>query len=384
MKTQPMADTCPICPGSSVHKLEGYPQESDIPSLFDHRSADDKLSCESDASPGSKQLLPEVNYELGTSIKNDGLHHTMQTQNARNIQLGTLFSPIEGVHWDEMSGLGKSVDDYPDGVKLAAGERQTHNEIHIDVFPFPGRNTQRLQQSRRPHMISLDPLTRVAFCKIVSSLTFHRGPPELCLQIMIHLCAAWVHGIFGSVSFIKYLLAQTMVLSNHHMILELQSAFLIHAKTIELRVTFSQPSLNVRDSRIDALSCNDFPSQHQGEDHIILSHDRGYLNAKFFPEDTSSGQVVTVSFATQGIYNHVCLTGMIVNLKIIVLDQLQPSSLPHVQIRLSENVLHTLVISEDMSHIPKKIMPPGTQGMNYSGQHKIMSGIVLFMRVQLM
>jgi hypothetical protein len=55
-----------------------------------------------------------------------------------------------------MSRLGESVDDYPNGVKLAAGERQTHNEIHIDVFPFPGRNIQWLQQSHMPHMIILD------------------------------------------------------------------------------------------------------------------------------------------------------------------------------------------------------------------------------------
>jgi hypothetical protein len=144
----------------------------------------------------------------------------MQTQDVRNIQLGIIFCPIEGVHWNEMSGLGKSVDDYPDGVKLAAGERQTHNEIHTDVFPFLGRNTQRLQQSCRPHMISLDPSTRVAFRNMVSSLMFHTGPPELCLQFMIHLCAAWVDGIFGSVSFIKYLLALTIVLWNHQMILE--------------------------------------------------------------------------------------------------------------------------------------------------------------------
>jgi hypothetical protein len=78
-----------------------------------------------------------------------------------------------------MSGLGKSVDDYPDGVKLAAGEGQTHNEIHTNVFSFSGRNTQRLQQSRRPHMISLDPSTCVTFCNITSSLVFHTGPPEL-------------------------------------------------------------------------------------------------------------------------------------------------------------------------------------------------------------
>jgi hypothetical protein len=88
------------------------------------------------------QLLLEASNELGTSIKNDGLWHTIQTQDARNIQLGVLFSPVEGVHWNEMSKLGKSVDDYPNGVKLAVGERQPHNEIHTDVFPFPGRNTQ--------------------------------------------------------------------------------------------------------------------------------------------------------------------------------------------------------------------------------------------------
>jgi hypothetical protein len=193
----------------------------------------------------SMQLLPEASYELGTLIRNNGLRHTMQTRDARNIQLGILFSLVKGVHWNEMSGLGKSVDDYPDGVKLAAGERQTHNEIHTDVLPFLGRNTQRLQQSRMPHMISLDPLTRVAFCNIASSLAFHTGPPELCLQIMIHLCAAWVDEVFGSVSFIKYFIAQTMVLWNHQTILEPESASLIHAKTVDFRVTFSQPSVNL-------------------------------------------------------------------------------------------------------------------------------------------
>jgi hypothetical protein len=139
-----------------------------------------------------------------------------------------------------------------------------------------------------------------------------------------------VDGIFGSVSFIKYLLAQTMVLWNHQTILESESAFLIHVKIVDLRVTFSQPSLNVCDSHIDALSCNDFPSQHWSEGHIILSHDRGYSNARFFPRGTFRRQVVTVSFVTQSIRNNIHLTGVIVNLKLIVLNQLQPSSLSHV------------------------------------------------------
>jgi hypothetical protein len=85
---------------------------------------------------------------------------------------------------------------------------------------------------------------------------------------------------------------------------------------------------------------------------IILSHDRSYSNARFFPRDADSRQVVAVSFAAQGIRNHIHLTGVIVNLQIIVLDQLQPSSLMYVQISLSEKVLQALVVSEDMSHIP--------------------------------
>jgi hypothetical protein len=332
---------------------------------------------------GSMQLLPESSDELGPSVRNDGLRHTRRTQDARNIQLNVLFSPVKGVHWNEMRGLGKSVDDYPNGVKLAAGERQSHNEIHTDVFPFLGRNTRRLQKSSRSHMISLDPLTLVAFRNIANSLTLHTGPPELCLQIMIQFCAARVDGIFGSVSFIKYLFAQLMVLWNHQTILELESAFLIHVKIVDFRVTFNQPPLNVCDSRIGALSCNDFSSQHRGEGHIILSHDRSYSNARFFPRDTDNRQVVALSLAAQGIRNHIRLTWMIVNLNIIVLDQLQSSSLPHVQISLSEKVLQAHVVGEDMSHIPKKIMLPGTQGMNHSSQFKIMSGIVLFMWAQL-
>jgi hypothetical protein len=41
------------------------------------------------------------------------------------------------------------------------------------------------------------------------------------------------------------------------------------------------------------------------------------------------------------------------------------------------------VVGEDMSHIPKKIMPPGMLDMNHGGQLKIMQAIVLFMWAQL-
>jgi hypothetical protein len=120
------------------------------------------------------------------------------------------------------------------------------------------------------------------------------------------------------------------------------------------------------DSHITALSCNDLPSQHRGEGHIILGHVRWYTSARFFPSEADSRHVVAVSFVAQGIRNHNLLTGVIMNLKIIVLDQFQPSSLAHVQIGLSENVLQELVVGEDMNHIPKMIMSPCPQSRNNS------------------
>jgi hypothetical protein len=86
-----------------------------------------------------------------------------------------------------------------------------------------------------------------------------------------------------------------------------------------------------------------------------------------------------VSFAAQGIRNHICLTGVIMNLKIIVLNQLQPPSLMHVQISLSEKVFQALVVGEDMNHIPKKIVLSCSQSKKNNSQFKIMRGIVLFM-----
>jgi hypothetical protein len=94
-------------------------------------------------------------------------------------------------------------------------------------------------------------------------------------------------------------------------------------------------------------------------------------------------QLVVVSLPAQGIHNHIRLSGVIMNLQIIILDQLQPSSLAHVQIDLSENVLQTLVVGEDMYHIPKKIVSPCSQSKNNNNQLEIVRGIVPFMTSQL-
>jgi hypothetical protein len=84
--------------------------------------------------------------------------------------------------------------------------------------------------------------------------------------------------------------------------------FFIHTETVNLAIALSQPFLDVCDSIIIALSCNDFPSQHQGEGHIVLGQVRRYSNAGFLSHEVNIWQVDAVGLAAQGIRNHVCLS----------------------------------------------------------------------------
>jgi hypothetical protein len=68
---------------------------------------------------------------------------------------------------------------------------------------------------------------------------------------------------------------------------------------------------------------------------------------------------------------------VVVDLWVIILDQFKPSSLTEVEVRLREDVLQTLVISEDVAFVPDQIMPPYFQGMNYGCQFQVVGRVVL-------
>jgi hypothetical protein len=73
---------------------------------------------------------------------------------------------------------------------------------------------------------------------------------------------------------------------------------------------------------------------------------------------------MTMGLMAQSIGNNVCLARMIVNLEIIIFNQLKPSSLMHVQLRLGENIFEAFMVSIDIAHIAQQIMPLDFQGMN--------------------
>jgi hypothetical protein len=52
--------------------------------------------------------------------------------------------------------------------------------------------------------------------------------------------------------------------------------------------------------------------------------------------DRLNHDVIAVLFTAEGISNNICFSGMILNFQFVIFNQLQPSSLPHIQIWLGE------------------------------------------------
>jgi hypothetical protein len=61
---------------------------------------------------------------------------------------------------------------------------------------------------------------------------------------------------------------------------------------------------------------------------------------------------------TKSIGNHICLARMIVHLEIIIFNQLNPSSLTHIQLGLGEDIFEAFMVSIDIANIAQQIMSP--------------------------
>ena len=92
---------------------------------------------------------------------------------------------------------------------------------------------------------------------------------------------------------------------------------------------------------------------------------------------------MAIALATQSVGDYVSLAWMIVNLQVVVLDQFKPSTLPHVQIFLSEEVLQVLVVGVDITLVPNQVVSPNLQGMHNGFLLKIMGRVTLFVLFQL-
>jgi hypothetical protein len=69
---------------------------------------------------------------------------------------------------------------------------------------------QRLQQSSRSLMLSLDSLIGIAKGDILGNIPLHSIPPISGLEIMVHLIPSGMNGISRLVSIMKYLILQLL------------------------------------------------------------------------------------------------------------------------------------------------------------------------------
>jgi hypothetical protein len=68
---------------------------------------------------------------------------------------------------------------------------------------------------------------------------------------------------------------------------------------------------------------------------------------------------------------------MVVDVQVVVFDQLKPSSLPQIQLRLCEDVLQALVVGENVTFVSHQVMPSYLQSVDDSSQFEVMGGVVL-------
>src|SRR5438876_10740769 len=107
----------------------------------------------------------------------------MQPEYVLNVQLRQLISSMRGLHWNEVSHFGQSLNNYPDGIVTFLSPWQSGYEIHAGFIPFPSRNWQRLQQSCWLLMLCLDSLTNITTSYEGCYVTFHSIPPIVGLQV---------------------------------------------------------------------------------------------------------------------------------------------------------------------------------------------------------
>jgi hypothetical protein len=74
-----------------------------------------------------------------------------------------------------------------------------------------------------------------------------------------------------------------------------------------------------------------------------------------------------VSWTRYRVLINICFSRVVVDSTIIILDKLQSSPLPKVQIRLRENIFQTLIVHIKFTSLSHKVIPLNLESVNYNG-----------------
>jgi hypothetical protein len=91
--------------------------------------------------------------------------------------------------------------------------------------------------------------------------------------------------------------------------------------------------------------------------YLISLHNSGHILL-------AKGSVV-ILLATQSIGYDIGLSWVMIDSNAIILNQLEPSKLPQIQISLGKNVLETLVVAVNLTSMADEVMSPYLESVNH-------------------
>src|SRR3954464_8597043 len=227
----------------------------------------------------------------------------------------------------------------------------------------------------------------ITFRDILGTISFQTRPPILCFQVHVHLCAARVDRQDRIMRLLENLLSQTRVVRNKHPVFKEKRALIIDVEGLILRkLKFGDDLFGVRITKLTRANLFFQERSSQKVQDMPLFHNLQVELTEFLAQERLlffHHEVVDISFAAESIGHDISFARRIVDGQIEVVDCFNPPSLPKVEIRLSEDILQTLVIRKDFTTVAQQVMPTYFQSKDNCCEFEVVCGIVDLMRLQL-
>src|SRR3954469_10282156 len=197
---------------------------------------------------------------------------------------------------------------------------------------------------------------------ILGTIPFQPRPPVLCFQVHVHLCAARMDRKNRIMRLLENLVSQTRVVWNKQPVFEEERALIINMEGLILRkVKLRDELFGVRITKLTRANLFFQERSSQKVQEMPLFHNFQVELTEFLAQERLllfHHEVVDISFTAKRICHDVCFAWGVVDGHIEVIYCFNPSPLPKIEIRLSEDILQTLVVLEDLTSVTQQIVPP--------------------------
>src|SRR3954462_2048790 len=211
-------------------------------------------------------------------------------------------------------------------------------------------------------MDSFNSAADITLRDILGTISFQSWPPILCFQVHVHLRAAGVNRKNRIMRLLENLLSQTRVVWNKHPVFKEKRALIIDVEGLILRkLKFRDDLSGVRITKLTRANLFFQERSSQKVQEMPLFHNFKVELTEFLAQERLllfHHEVVDISFAAESIGHDISFARCVVDGQIKIIDCFDPSPLPKVEIRLSEDILQNFVVRKDLTTVTKQVVPP--------------------------